>query len=211
MNSSMPKSPVLKFFFMSFPTVAIQVPDWIDALLVDPEKTYATIADRMGLVIDLARRNVDAGTGGPFGAAVFDMQTGRLVAPGVNGVIPANCSVAHAEVMAIMVAQKIMGSYDLGGEGLPPMELVSTTEPCSMCLGAVVWSGVRRLVCGARDEDAREIGFDEGPKPHLWTAELEKRGIAVLQDVGRQAAVEVLKYYVRRGGMVYNARQGVLT
>jgi len=195
---------------MSFPTVEIQVPDWIDSLLLDPEKTYTTIAERMDLVIDLARRNVDAGTGGPFGAAVFDMQTGRLVAPGVNGVIPANCSVVHAEVMAIMVAQKIMGSYDLGGRGLPPMELVSSTEPCTMCLGAVIWSGVRRLVCGARDEDAREIGFDEGPKPHAWPAALEKRGIAVLQDVGRQAAVDVLRTYVKRGGMVYNARQGAL-
>jgi len=195
---------------MSFPTVEIKVPDWIDSQIVDPEKTYATVADRMDLVIGLARRNVDAGTGGPFGAAVFDMQTGRLVAPGVNGVMPANCSVAHAEVMAIMVAQKIMASYDLGAEGLPPMELVSSTEPCAMCLGAVIWSGVRRLVCGARDEDARSIGFDEGPKPHLWPAALEERGIAVLQDVGRQAAVDVLKYYLKRGGMVYNARQGAL-
>lgn len=195
---------------MSFPTVKIKVPEWIDSLLVDPEKTYATVADRMALVVDLARRNVDAGTGGPFGAAVFEMQTGRLVAPGVNGVIPGNCSVAHAEVMALMVAQKIVGSYDLGGEGLPPMELVSSTEPCAMCLGAVIWSGVRRLVCGARDEDARSIGFDEGPKPHQWPAALEERGIAVLQDVGREAAVDVLRYYLNRGGMVYNARQGVL-
>ena len=195
---------------MSFPTVEIQVPDWIDCLLVDPEKTYATVADRMDLVVDLARRNVDAGTGGPFGAAVFEMQTGRLIAPGVNGVIPASCSVAHAEVMAIMVAQKVIGRYDLGGAGLPPMELVASTEPCAMCLGAVIWSGVRRLVCGARDEDARDIGFDEGPKPHLWPAALEKRGIAVLQDLGRRAAVDVLRDYVRRGGFVYNARQGAL-
>ena len=195
---------------MSFPTVEIKVPDWIDSLRFDPEKTYPTIEDRMALVIDLARRNVDAGTGGPFGAAVFDMQTGRLVAPGVNGVISSNCSIAHAEVMAIMVAQTIMGSYDLGGMGLPPMELVSSTEPCAMCLGAVIWSGVRRLVCGARDEDARSIGFDEGTKPHLWPSALEKRGIAVYRDVGRKAAVEVLRHYINLGGRVYNARQGVL-
>ena len=195
---------------MRYPTVEIKVPDWIDALLVDPEKTYATVADRMDLVIDLARRNVDTVTGGPFGAAVFEMQSGRLVAPGVNGVIAGNCSVAHAEIVAIMVAQKIMGSYDLGGEGVPALELVSSTEPCAMCLGAVVWSGVRRLVCGARDEDARRIGFDEGPKPHRWAAALEQRGIEVVRDVGREAAVDVLLHYVDRGGIVYNARQGVV-
>ena len=87
------------------------------------------------------------------------------------------------------------------------MELVSSTEPCTMCLGAVVWSGVRRLVCGSRDADARDIGFDEGPKPSDWTVALETRGIAVLRDVSRRDAVAVLKHYVDRGGLVYNARQ----
>jgi tRNA(Arg) A34 adenosine deaminase TadA len=165
------------------------------------------MVDRMALVIDLARKNVDADTGGPFGAGIFDMQSGRLVAPGVNMVIPGNCSAAHAEIMAIIVAQKIMGTYDLGGEGLPAMELVTSAEPCAMCLGAVVWSGVRRLVCGARDLDARAIGFDEGPKPDDWTSALQHRGIAVVRDVGRPEAAAVLKHYVERGGRVYNARQ----
>ncbi len=115
--------------------------------------------------------------------------------------------IPHAEIVAIMVAQKIMGTFDLGAAGLPPLELVSSTEPCAMCLGAVVWSGVRRLVCGARDGDARAIGFDEGPKPDDWIAALKARGIAVRRDVGRQAAMGVLKHYVACGGLVYNARQ----
>lgn len=177
--------------------------------LLDKDHSYPTVAERMALVIDLARKNVDANTGGPFGAGIFEMQSGRLVAPGVNMVIPGNCSVAHAEITAIMVAQKIMGNYDLGGDGLPPMELVSSTEPCAMCLGAVVWSGVRRLVCGARDSDARRIGFDEGPKPNDWPHVLEARGIAVLRDIARSDAVAVLKHYVDRGGTVYNPRQSV--
>ena len=192
---------------MPFPIVRITLPDWMDTALSAEDCTYPTVGDRMALVIALARKNVDADTGGPFGAGIFEMQSGRLVAPGVNMVIPGNCSVAHAEITAIMVAQKIIGSYDLGGEGLPPMELVASSQPCTMCLGAVVWSGVRRLVCGARDSDAREIGFDEGPKPNDWIGALETRGIAVLQDVARSDAVAVLKYYVDRGGLVYNARQ----
>jgi tRNA(Arg) A34 adenosine deaminase TadA len=192
---------------MSYPSVEISLPAWMDDVLKGRKHSYPTVADRMALVIELARRNVDAQTGGPFGAGIFELQSGRLVAPGVNMVIPGNCSVAHAEITAIMVAQKIMGTYDLGAEGLLPMELVSSIEPCAMCMGAVVWSGVRRLVCGGRDDDARSIGFDEGPKPSNWIAALETRGIAVLRDVARSDAVAVLKHYVDGGGWVYNARQ----
>lgn len=192
---------------MRFPSVEIALPAWIDAELLDAAKVYPDLDAQMALAIGLARRNVQAGTGGPFGAAIFDMHTGRLVAPGVNRVMAVNCSVAHAEITAIMIAQKILGTYDLGGAGLPPMRLVTSTEPCAMCLGAVVWSGVRQLVCGARDADARHIGFDEGPKPAEWKAALERRGITVIQDIRRRDAAAVLAFYLDQGGTVYNARQ----
>ena len=195
---------------MAYPTIEIALPGWIDAMLPDANDLYPRLEDRMDLVIALARQNVDAGTGGPFGAGIFEMRSGRLIAPGVNLVMSANYSVAHAEIVAMMLAQKRVGSYDLGGDGLPPMELVSSTEPCVMCLGAVVWSGVRRLVCGARDSDARAVGFDEGPKPDEWIGALETRGISVVRDVGREAAARVLGHYVAQGGMIYNARQGAI-
>jgi tRNA(Arg) A34 adenosine deaminase TadA len=192
---------------MPIPTVEIKMPQWVDEFVSDPQRLYPTVADRMAVVVALARRNIEAGTGGPFGAAIFDMHTGRLVAPGINMVASANCSVAHAEITAIVLAQKIAGSYDLGAAGLPPLELVSSAEPCAMCLGAVIWSGVRRLVCGARDGDARAIGFDEGPKPDRWVGALEDRGIIVIRDVSRHDAVAVLNQYADSGGLIYNARQ----
>jgi tRNA(Arg) A34 adenosine deaminase TadA len=192
---------------MFFPTVELKLPPWVDEFISDPQQPYPTVADRMAFVIALARRNIEAGTGGPFGAGIFDMHSGRLVAPGVNMVMPTNCSVAHAEITAIVLAQKIIGTYDLGGAGLSPVELVSSTEPCAMCLGAVIWSGIRRLVCGARDEDARAIGFDEGPKPDHWVKTLEDRDIAVIQDTAREESVAVLKQYANAGGLIYNARQ----
>ncbi len=217
--------PVVKFFTrldldqilklhgltMAFATIEIALPEWIDAVLPDANPVYARLEDRMALVIALARENVHAGTGGPFGAGIFEMDSGRLIAPGVNLVMSSNCSVAHAEIVAIMLAQKRLGTYDLGGQGLPPMELVSSTEPCAMCLGAVVWSGVRRLACGARDIDARAVGFDEGPKPKDWIAAFDRRGIRVVRDVGRDAAVRVLGDYLAHGGEIYNARQGDLS
>jgi tRNA(Arg) A34 adenosine deaminase TadA len=191
---------------MRFPKVVMRLPDWVEDTLAD--RVYPTVEDRMRLAVELSRLNVRHGTGGPFGAAIFERETGELLAPGVNLVVAANCSVFHAEMGAIMVAQQLVGGFDLGGEDLPPYELIASTEPCAMCLGATPWSGVRRLVCGARDEDASAIGFDEGEKPVQWVPALERRGITVVRDVLREEAASVLREYVDNGGEIYNARRG---
>lgn len=129
------------------------------------------------------------------------------MAPGVNLVVPLGCAVAHAEVMAIVIAQPLMGTHYLDGAGLPPCELVTSTEPCAMCLGALAWAGIRGLVCGARDEDARAVGFDEGDKPADWARLLERRGIGVTRDVRRDEAAAVLRQYVANGGRIYGSGQ----
>lgn len=159
----------------------------------------------MGLAVKLAKLNVEHQTGGPFGAGIFELKVGRLVAVGVNLVESSNCSLAHAEMLAIALAQRVVGRYDLGIEEGAAYELVTSTEPCAMCLGAVPWSGVRSVVCGARDEDARRIGFDEGSKPEHWVESLESRGIRVVRDVLREEAQAVLLDYHKRGGLIYNA------
>jgi tRNA(Arg) A34 adenosine deaminase TadA len=186
----------------------LKVPEWFASHRQTLEAAYATIEERMAVAIGLSRLNVERGTGGPFGAAMFERDSGRLLAVGVNSVEASGCSVAHAEITAIMAAQAAVGTYDLGGNGQPAYELVSSTEPCAMCFGAIHWSGVRRLVCGARDEDARSIGFDEGPKLSDWVGALEERGIQVVRDVLRADAVSVLRRYQANGGVIYNARQG---
>ena len=172
----------------------------------DPEHVFETFEARMRLVIELSRLNVEHGTGGPFGAAIFDMSAHTLIAPGVNVVVNARWSGGHAEMVAFAIAQQVLGSHDLGGAGVPRTELVTSTEPCAMCLGATAWAGVRRLVCGARDEDARAVGFDEGPKAEDWIAALEARGIEVVGDVLRDEARAVLTAYVSDGGAIYNGR-----
>ena len=193
---------------MGFPLATVSLPGWVEEALSNPDREYSTEEDRMRLVIELSRSNVDHDTGGPFGAGIFDLSTNRLIAPGVNLVATTNLSAAHAEMVAIMISQQVVGHLDLGGEGLPPYELVASTEPCAMCFGAIPWSGVRRLACAAREEDARAIGFDEGPKVPDWVASLERRGISVARDVYRDEAAAILRYYVESGGIVYNARQG---
>ena len=193
---------------MRFPGVTLRLPGWVEELISGGNQLYPTAGDRMRLAVELARLNVQSGTGGPFGAAIFERESGRLLAPGVNLVVGSGCSVFHAEIVAIMVAQKVVGTFDLGGEGLPPYELVTSTEPCAMCLGATPWSGVRGLVCGARDEDARAVGFDEGAKMSEWARSLEGRGISVELDVLREEAAAVLWEYAELGGEIYNSRQG---
>jgi tRNA(Arg) A34 adenosine deaminase TadA len=182
------------------------LPAWVDE--VTDGRLFPHPEDQVLFAIDLARRNVAADTGGPFGAAVFEIQSGRLVAAGVNLVVPTNNAVAHAEIVAIALAGQAVGSFDLGAEGLPGMVLACSCEPCAMCFGAVPWSGVRRLLTGARDSDARAIGFDEGPKMSDWRAQLEARGIEVIVDVERSAGAKVLADYGAAGGLVYNGRSG---
>lgn len=193
---------------MRFPNVVLDLPGWVEVFLPDPDRSYPTREERMRLVIELSRLNVGHGTGGPFGAGIFDLSTNRLIAPGVNLVTSTNLSTAHAELVSIMIAQQVVGSFDLGGPGRPDYELVASTEPCSQCFGSIPWSGVRHLVCGARDEDARSIGFDEGPKMPDWASALEERGISVVCDVCREEAASVLRDYAEGGGAIYNARQG---
>lgn len=155
----------------------------------------------MRVAIDAARRNVESETGGPFGAAVFESETGRLVSVGMNLVVAAGNSFLHAETVALMFAQRAVGSYSLRD---PAHELYTSCAPCAMCLGAVLWSGVTTLVSGAAREDAMEIGFDEGPVFDVSYEYLVARGINCQAGVLREEARAVLQDYRTRGAVIYN-------
>ena len=187
--------------------IEIQIPEWIDRFLTGYPDFIPSIHARMLFVIEAAQRNISEDTGGPFAAAVFESESGRLISLGVNLVLSQGLSMLHAEMVAFALAQKKIGSYNLGRYDLPAHELVTSIEPCAMCFGAIPWSGVRRVITGARDADARSIGFDEGPKMKDWRSELEKRGIATLCDVSREAAAQVLLNYSLQGGIIYNSRE----
>jgi tRNA(Arg) A34 adenosine deaminase TadA len=184
--------------------VAASCPEWMEQA-VDWRAAYPTDDSRMSLAIELARQNVLRGTGGPFGAAVFECVSGALVAAGVNSVTRLRNSMLHAEVLALMLAQHRVSSYTLQGAELPQHELVTSCDPCAMCLGAVLWSGVRRLVTGADRADASALSFDEGPVFPESYAYLEARGVTVVRGVLRQEAAAVLELYRRQGGPIYNA------
>ena len=142
--------------------VSIQLPECIHKF-VDWDCLYSGNEDRMRLAIALSRENVMRKTGGPFGAAVFERESGRLISVGVNSVVRLGNSTLHAEMVAFMMAQARLGRFSLSAADSCPYELVTSCEPCSMCLGAILWSGVTRVICGAAREDATQLGFEEGP------------------------------------------------
>ena len=190
---------------MRFSELKLKLPNWVRPFLDSFDPDFLTTKQRMRLVIELSRENFKQNTGGPFAAAVFDLDSGELLHCGVNLVESANCSVAHAEVVALSLAQQSLGSYDLSQTDRR-CQLITSTEPCAMCLGAICWSGVRSVVCAARDEDARNIGFDEGDKPAEWVTTLTNRGIVVERDVLREQAADVLNHYADSGGIIYNPK-----
>jgi tRNA(Arg) A34 adenosine deaminase TadA len=183
----------------------IHLPDWIDAFLEKLPNIFASPADRMQLAIDLAIENIRRGSGGPFGAAIFEIESGILVSVGVNIVVPGNCSLAHAETTAIALAQSVLQTYDLSLKGR--FELATSCAPCAMCLGAIGWSGLKSVLCGASEADARAIGFDEGAKPANWQNEFKKRGITVAENILQEQTRKVFEEYIHSGGKIYNPSQ----
>lgn len=181
--------------------IRIRLPEWLTGfapagLVLDTDEA------RMALAVDLARESVRRG-GGPFAALVFGRATGELLARGANLVLASGLSVAHAEIVALSAAQTILGSHTLAARP-GGCELVSTSEPCAMCLGAILWSGASRVVYGAPGQAARAAGFDEGPVfsaswDYLIRAGVETRG-GVLAD----EAARVFEDYRAAGGVVYN-------
>lgn len=184
-------------------TLVITTPEWLGQV-VDWSAGYSSDEERMAVAIELARQSVLRGWGGPFGAGVFETTGGRLVAAGGNSVTRLGNSILHAETVAIMLAQARLRTYALGA-GEESYLLVTSCEPCAMCLGATLWSGVRGLICGAAREDATAVGFDEGPVFAESWAYLEQRGVRIARGVLRAQAVAVLELYRSEGGAIYSS------
>jgi tRNA(Arg) A34 adenosine deaminase TadA len=181
--------------------IRLVLPAWIDEE-IDSARVYADDEARVGLAILLARRNTEKETGGPFGAAIFDGD-GRVIAAGVNLVLPQHCSVAHAEIVAFSIAQARVRRARLNETG-GRFILASSAQPCAMCYGACFWAGIDEVLIGARSGDVAELTeFDEGPLPDDWIGELAKRDIVVRRDIRREDARDVFRLYARSDGARY--------
>jgi tRNA(Arg) A34 adenosine deaminase TadA len=185
-------------------TVCLNQPAWLDHWLDTPAPANDD-ASRIEEVLALAREHVEHGTGGPFAAAVYDLRTGERLSAALNTTIDSHCAAAHAELQALSLAQQRIGCHTL--EAVPCV-LVSSSAPCTMCLGAIAWSGVRRLLFASTRGDVEAIGFDEGPATPRWREELLRRGIGVRGPLRRRQGQAILTLYLERGGPIYNGLSG---
>lgn len=180
-------------------TPAIAMPPW--AVQFETEhlgQVFRSDEEKMRLAIRLAEENVRHRSGGPFGAAIFDLQNDQLIAVGINSVVPAKQSWAHAEMTAYARAQ-----YRLQQVHLQGCLIATSCEPCAMCCGATPWSGVERMLYGATKADAEAVGFDEGDKGAEWTESLARRGIAVIGPLLREEARRAFDLYREMSGLIY--------
>jgi tRNA(Arg) A34 adenosine deaminase TadA len=170
-------------------------------------KSWAMEA-RILFAVDLSKWNVELGGGGPFGAAIFNENTGELVALGVNRVEQCQDPTAHAEIVAIRMATQRLGQFNLAQSASScTYALYSSAEPCCMCTGAILWSGIKHLYFAADRDAVEATGFDEGPLTPR--AALTTRGVTFTHMPGQDgvwaaAATEVLAKYHRDGGLIYN-------
>jgi tRNA(Arg) A34 adenosine deaminase TadA len=108
----------------------------------------------MQYAIELGRKGMEAGNGGPFGAIV--VKDGKIIGEGWNRVLSSNDPTAHGEITAIRDACKNIQSYDLSG-----CEIYTSGEPCPMCLSAIYWARLDRIFYGFKIQAAAEALFDD--------------------------------------------------
>lgn len=136
---------------------------------------------------------------GPFYAEIYD-ENGNFVVSSSNSVVEDNCALYHAEVNTLKKAFEKYKQYDLSPQNLT---IYINAEPCIMCAGALMWSGVKTIYFGVPSKDVERItGFDEGYKPN-WVREFKKRGITVYGSIEKATGEKVLQDYVDSGKEIY--------
>ena len=146
----------------------------------------------MHRAIELARRGIQTGDGGPFGAVV--VRDGEIIGEGWNRVIRTNDPTAHGEIIAIRDACARLGTFSLDG-----CEIHTTGQPCPMCLGAIQWARIARIFYGFRVEDAAEIGFDDREFFRQMELPADERTI-LAREICRAEAMELVREYAHLPG-----------
>lgn len=182
---------------VTHPEIRVEYPGWV-LRQVDWTRLYPGHRDRMRVALLLARENVERKTGGPFGAAIFEAESGRLISVGVNQAEPLNNTLLHAETFALAMAQQRLGMTRFDQPGQPDLELHTTVEPCPMCVAASLLSGIASVVCGAPAADITMAGYERLPDIGATVEDLRRLGVHVHCDVLRDEAREILRLYRSR-------------
>lgn len=192
---------IRNLIILSF-VIMLSVTNTANAKVKSNEKIDKAKVETASKIITGLQRDMQSFTkkgSGPFVAAIYD-DKGNLIVKVANSVVNEHNSNNHAEMNAIREAEKKLKTYDLAPYNL---SLYVTAEPCMMCLGGIMWSGIKNVYYGVPSKEVEEItGFDEGFKPH-WFKEFKKRGITVYGNIEPEVGREELHKYVNNGKTIY--------
>lgn len=192
----------MKKFLVILALLLIQFSCTANAKVISNEKidkTKVEIASKIIADLQKDMQTFTAKGSGPFVAAIYD-EHGNLLVKVANSVVNEHCSNNHAEMNAIKAAEQKLGTYDLAPYNL---KLYVTAEPCIMCVGGIMWSGIKEIYYGVPSKTVEEItGFDEGFKPH-WFKEFKKRGIIVYGNIEPQLGEQELHNYMKDDKTIY--------
>ncbi|WP_304622016.1 nucleoside deaminase [Rhodohalobacter sp. 614A] len=139
----------------------------------------------MNRALELARAGMKKNQGGPFGCVI--VKNGSIIAEGNNRVTSDHDPTAHAEIIAIRNACRILNSFQLND-----CEIYTSCEPCPMCLGAIYWARPKRVYYAANREDAAKAGFDDDFIYKELDLSPEERRIPMIQTE-RKKAIDLFK------------------
>lgn len=148
---------------------------------------HSSDTDFITQAIDLAQENSRSGENGPFGALV--VKDGKVIGRGGNRVVASCDPSAHAEIVAIREAGRALGSHDLTG-----CTIYSSCEPCPMCLSAILWARIDRVVYACNRHDAAEAGFDDAVFYQEVARDWQQRSIRS-EQIGQEQGKQVFDHW----------------
>ena len=152
----------------------------------------------MNKYMEKAKENADKGIenkeGGPFGAVIIDKK-GNIIANGNNKVLKYKDPTAHAEIVAIREACKVLNTNDLS-----ECILYTSCEPCPMCLSAIIWANIKEVYYGCTKNDAADIGFRDND---IYEFIKGNNNILKLKQIDRDECIETMKNYQKNAGVIY--------
>lgn len=152
--------------------------------------------DVMQKAINEAKAGVDAGDGGPFGAAI--VRGDEIISLGHNTVLKDKDPTCHAEVNAIRKACAKLKTHHLDG-----LHIYTTAEPCPMCLSAIYWARLSKIYIGVDQECAARYGFDDANFYQQLNLPASKRDVAQETGVLSSECEMLFKYWYDKEGRLY--------
>ena len=153
--------------------------------------------DLMSQAVDRARETMNKDIGGPFGALIVD-QDNNVLAVASHSVLGDHDPTAHAEMNAIRMAAKKIGSHDLSG-----CTLYTTCYPCPMCLGAIIWSNIKKVYYGCNALDADAIGFRDDFIYEFIKNNASDKNILDMEEQERNSCLTLFKEYTAKEKQLY--------